>query len=157
MPIDGVILEITESGLLDELVHTLDVLTRLRVKGIHLSIDDFGTGYAMMEQLANIPATELKIDRLFISNILVNSSDRILVQKTIEIGHELGMKVIAEGVETELQLNFLRGEGCDSVQDISSPDHCRQPKWCSGLMNIGRGSVQKAENVLGGGSRPQSE
>jgi EAL domain-containing protein (putative c-di-GMP-specific phosphodiesterase class I) len=116
MPADGVILEITESGLMNDLARTLDVLTRLRVKGIQLSIDDFGTGYAMMEQLVNIPATELKIDRSFVSNLLVNRSDRILVQKTIEIGHELGMKVLAEGVETERHLSFLRGEGCDSVQ-----------------------------------------
>lgn len=116
VPPDGVILEITETGLLNELARTLDVLARLRVKGIQLSIDDFGTGYAMMEQLVNIPATELKIDRLFVSSALVNDSNRILVQKTIEIGHELGMRVIAEGVETKQQLDFLRKEGCDSAQ-----------------------------------------
>jgi EAL domain-containing protein (putative c-di-GMP-specific phosphodiesterase class I) len=116
MPTDGVILEITESGLINELARTLDVLTRLRVKGIQLSIDDFGTGYAMMEQLVNIPATELKIDRSFVSNSIVNSSDRVLVQKTIEIGHELGMKVVAEGVETDHQLSLLRNEGCDIAQ-----------------------------------------
>lgn len=116
VPPDSLILELTKTGLLNELARTLDVLTRLRVKGIQLSIDDFGTGYAMMEQLVNIPATELKIDRLFVSSALANSSSRILVQKTIEIGHELGMKVIAEGVETEQQFDFLRKEGCDAVQ-----------------------------------------
>jgi len=116
MPVEGVILEITESGLLNELSRTLDVLTRLRVKGIKLSIDDFGTGYAMMQQLINIPATELKIDRLFVMSMHVNSSDRIMVEKSIEIGHALGMAVVAEGVETQQQLEFLREGGCDSVQ-----------------------------------------
>jgi len=64
----------------------------------------------------NIPATELKIDRLFVLNMDVNSNDRVMVEKSIEIGHELGMNVIAEGVETEKQLVFLRQRGCDSAQ-----------------------------------------
>lgn len=116
IPMNGLILEITESGLLNELSSSLDVLTRLRVKGVQLSIDDFGTGYAMMQQLVNIPATELKIDRGFVMNMHVNSSDRVMVEKSIEIGHELGMKVIAEGVETAQQLEALRQNGCDAAQ-----------------------------------------
>ena len=70
----------------------------------------------MMQQLVNIPATELKIDKLFVMNMDVNGSDRVMVQKTIEIGHELGMKVMAEGVETKAQLEYLRLKGCDSAQ-----------------------------------------
>ena len=116
VPESGVIVEITESGLIDELSLALDVMARLRMKNLQLSIDDFGTGYAMMQQLVNIPATELKIDKIFVMNMDVNSSDRVMVQKTIEIGHELGMKVTAEGVETEEQLNFLRSGGCDTAQ-----------------------------------------
>jgi EAL domain-containing protein (putative c-di-GMP-specific phosphodiesterase class I) len=81
-----------------------------------LSIDDFGTGYAMMQQLRNIPATELKIDKTFIDNMRNSDRDRIMVRKTIEMGHELGMHVIAEGVETKEQLDLLRQDGCDSVQ-----------------------------------------
>jgi EAL domain-containing protein (putative c-di-GMP-specific phosphodiesterase class I)/ActR/RegA family two-component response regulator len=116
VPAEGVMVEITESGLIDELSRSLDVLTRLRMKSIHLSIDDFGTGYAMMQQLVAIPATELKIDKIFVLNMHMNSSDRVMAQKTIEIGHELGMKVTAEGVETREQLDFLRLKGCDSAQ-----------------------------------------
>jgi EAL domain-containing protein (putative c-di-GMP-specific phosphodiesterase class I)/ActR/RegA family two-component response regulator len=116
VPLESVIIEITESGLIDQLSRTLDVLTRLRLKNVQLSIDDFGTGYAMMQQLVNIPATELKIDKLFVMNMDVNGSDRVMVQKTIEIGHELGMKVMAEGVETKAQLEYLRLKGCDSAQ-----------------------------------------
>jgi len=113
---EQVMLEITESGLIKELSSTLDVLTRLRMKGVKLSIDDFGTGYAMMQQLLLVPATELKIDRSFVQNMHVSDRDRVMVQKTIEIGHDLGMQVVAEGVETLEQLEFLRRNGCDTVQ-----------------------------------------
>jgi EAL domain-containing protein (putative c-di-GMP-specific phosphodiesterase class I)/CheY-like chemotaxis protein len=111
-----IILEITESGLIQNLTHTLDVLARLRMKGMQLSIDDFGTGYSMMQQLRNIPATELKIDKSFVCNMHSTETDRVMVQKTIEIGHELGMKVVAEGVETKAQFDFLRANSCDIAQ-----------------------------------------
>jgi EAL domain-containing protein (putative c-di-GMP-specific phosphodiesterase class I)/FixJ family two-component response regulator len=113
---ERIVLEITESGLIQNLTHTLDVLARLRMKQMQLSIDDFGTGYSMMQQLRNIPATELKIDRSFVGNMHSTESDRVMVQKTIEIGHELGMKVVAEGVETQAQLDYLRANGCDIAQ-----------------------------------------
>lgn len=113
---DRIVLEITEGGLLEDLASALDVLTRLRMKGIRLSIDDFGTGYAMMQQLQRIPATELKIDRSFVARLGRNSSDRVMVQKTIEMGHGLGLRVVAEGVETEEQLALLRQDGCDFAQ-----------------------------------------
>jgi EAL domain-containing protein (putative c-di-GMP-specific phosphodiesterase class I) len=116
VPAENIMVEITESGLMKELSQALDVLARLRMKNVQLSIDDFGTGYAMMQHLVDIPATELKIDRAFIHNMHMNSSDRVMVQKTIEIGHELGMTVTAEGVETQAQLDFLRQSGCDRVQ-----------------------------------------
>jgi EAL domain-containing protein (putative c-di-GMP-specific phosphodiesterase class I) len=109
-------IELTETGLIKELSRTLDILIRLRMKQVNLSIDDFGTGYAMMEQLRNIPATELKIDKSFVQNMQSDDRDRIMVRKTIEMGHELGMRVIAEGVETPAQLELLRLDGCDCVQ-----------------------------------------
>jgi EAL domain-containing protein (putative c-di-GMP-specific phosphodiesterase class I)/ActR/RegA family two-component response regulator len=112
----SVTIEITETGLIKEDSRVLDTLTRLRIKKMNLSIDDFGTGYAMMQQLKNIPATELKIDKSFIQEMTTGIMDRIMVQKTIEMGHELGMHVIAEGVETEEQLDLLRSYGCDSAQ-----------------------------------------
>lgn len=112
----NVTIEITETGLIKELSRTLDILTRLRMKQVKLSIDDFGTGYAMMQQLKNIPATELKIDKSFVQDMEGNERDRIMVQKTIEMGHDLDLHVIAEGVETKQQLDLLRLDGCDSVQ-----------------------------------------
>ena len=116
VPNESIMVEITEGSLMNEPSHALDVLTRLRMKNVQLSIDDFGTGYAMMQHLVSIPATELKIDKVFVQNMHSNSSDRVMVQKTIEIGHELGMTVIAEGVETQAQLDFLRAKGCDRAQ-----------------------------------------
>jgi EAL domain-containing protein (putative c-di-GMP-specific phosphodiesterase class I) len=110
------IVEITESGLINELSSELDVLTRLRMKGVKLSIDDFGTGYSMMQQLILVPANELKIDKSFVQGIHNGDSDRVMVIKTIEIAHELDMRVIAEGVETESQLEFLKEHHCDAVQ-----------------------------------------
>jgi EAL domain-containing protein (putative c-di-GMP-specific phosphodiesterase class I) len=112
----NVTIEITETGLINEDSRVLDTLTRLRIKKMNLSIDDFGTGYAMMQQLKNIPATELKIDKSFVQEMTTGARDRIMVQKTIEMGHDLGMHVIAEGVETEEQLDLLRSYSCDSAQ-----------------------------------------
>ncbi len=114
--LEATTLEITESGLVRELPATLEVLTRLRMKKVELSIDDFGTGYSMMQQLKTIPATELKIDKTFVQNANVSESDRVVVTKSIEIGHELGMRVVAEGVETVEQFEFLRTQGCDVAQ-----------------------------------------
>jgi EAL domain-containing protein (putative c-di-GMP-specific phosphodiesterase class I) len=116
VPASSIMVEITESGLMRDLSYALDVLARLRMKNVQLSIDDFGTGYAMMQQLVNVPATELKIDRIFVRNMHSNDSDRVMVEKTIELGHDLGMTVTAEGVETEAQLEFLRKKGCDRAQ-----------------------------------------
>jgi EAL domain-containing protein (putative c-di-GMP-specific phosphodiesterase class I)/CheY-like chemotaxis protein len=111
--------EVTETGLIQELPKTLDILTRLRMKQVKISIDDFGTGFAMMQQLKNIPATELKIDKSFVQDMQDNDRDRIMVEKTIEMGHELGMHLVAEGVETQEQLDFLRSKGCDVAQGYS--------------------------------------
>jgi EAL domain-containing protein (putative c-di-GMP-specific phosphodiesterase class I)/ActR/RegA family two-component response regulator len=112
---ERIILEITETGLICNLSQTLDVLARLRMKGIRLSIDDFGTGYSMMEQLRNIPANELKIDRSLLQNLQVQNY-RVIVQKIIELAHELDVIAVAEGVETRLQFDFLRSKSCDVAQ-----------------------------------------
>jgi EAL domain-containing protein (putative c-di-GMP-specific phosphodiesterase class I)/ActR/RegA family two-component response regulator len=114
-PSERIVLEITESGLI-EFSLALDVLTRLRMRNFQLSIDDFGTGYSMMKQLQNVPAIELKIDKTFVMNMHANHSDLVMVEKIIEMGHELDMEVIAEGVETEEQYKALRQRGCDGVQ-----------------------------------------
>ena len=122
-PTEKITVEITESHLINEISHTLDVLTRLRMKGFQLSIDDFGSGYAMMRQLQNVPATELKIDMSIVEKMHVNDSDRVMVEKIIEMGHDLKMKVVAEGVINQAQYDLLRSKGCDGAQGywISHP------------------------------------
>ncbi|HXS76900.1 MAG TPA: EAL domain-containing response regulator [Terracidiphilus sp.] len=114
-PAERIVLEITESGLM-EFSLALDVLTRLRMRNFQLSIDDFGTGYSMMKQLQNVPAIELKIDKTFVQHMHLNHADLVMVEKIIEMGHELEMEVTAEGVETDEQLKMLRERGCDGVQ-----------------------------------------
>ena len=114
-PAENIVIEITESGLI-EFSLALDVLTRLRMRNFQLSIDDFGTGYSMMKQLQNVPAIELKIDKSFVQNMHSNHSDLVMVEKIIEMGHDLDMEVMAEGVETIDQFNILREKGCDGAQ-----------------------------------------
>ncbi len=114
--LDHFILEITESGLIKEYQKALDILVRLRMKNMHLSIDDFGTGYSSMSQIRKIPASELKIDKSFINDLLTDEGARSLIIKTIEIGHILDMIVVAEGVETKEQELELEKLGCDIIQ-----------------------------------------
>jgi EAL domain-containing protein (putative c-di-GMP-specific phosphodiesterase class I)/CheY-like chemotaxis protein len=137
-PVGRIVIEITETGLIRELARTLDVLTRLRMKAIQLSIDDFGAGYAMMQQLQNIPATELKVDMSLVQNMHASNSDRVMVEKTVEMGHELGMDVIAEGVTTMEQVKLLQKMGCDAAQGFlfAKPLPCSElVRW---LSNEGR-------------------
>ena len=112
---EKLILEVTETGLIRDLSKTLAVLTRLRMRKVRLSIDDFGTGYAMMQQLRLIPANELKIDKSMIEH-LDSESQRVVVQKMIELTSALDMVSVAEGVETGEQLEFLRSKSCDIAQ-----------------------------------------
>jgi len=116
-------LEVTESALMSELVTSLDILTRLRMKGFGLSIDDFGTGYSSLSQLHKIPFTELKIDQSFVMSMSNDSDSRAIVKTCILLGHELNMKVVAEGVETRDVLRMLNTLGCDIAQGyhISRP------------------------------------
>jgi EAL domain-containing protein (putative c-di-GMP-specific phosphodiesterase class I)/CheY-like chemotaxis protein len=111
-----VVVELTESALVRDFATALDVLTRLRLRAFQVSIDDFGMGYAMLEQLRRVPATELKIDRSFVQAAATDARARTIVHKTIELGHALGMRVVAEGVETPQQLAMLQAYACDVVQ-----------------------------------------
>ena len=109
-------IEITESGLIKEFAKALDILARLRLRGVGLSIDDFGTGYSSMAQLRRIPGTELKIDRMFVNEMLGDDSAMAVVEETIGLAHRLNLKVVAEGVETEAQAEALAAAGCDIGQ-----------------------------------------
>ncbi|MBV1932501.1 MAG: EAL domain-containing protein [Porticoccaceae bacterium] len=115
--------EITESAIVADPEHAIGVLKELRDLGLRLSIDDFGTGYASLAYLKQLPVHELKLDKLFIQDLLDNKGDQIIVRSTIELAHSLSLTVVAEGVESEEICNFLREADCDMIQGywISRP------------------------------------
>ncbi len=110
------ILEVTETALMQELTKSLDILTRLRMRGFHLSIDDFGTGYSSLVQLHRAPFSEIKIDRSFVMDMERDKESYAIIETVIVLGHKLGMKVVAEGVETQANLEQLAAMGCDLAQ-----------------------------------------
>ena len=112
----SIVLEVTETALMKDLVKSLDILTRLRMKGFELSIDDFGTGYSSMQQLVRVPFTELKVDQSFVSRMLIDNECFSVVKVCISLAHELGMRVLAEGVEDAQTLAQLVDLGCDDAQ-----------------------------------------
>jgi len=116
LPARQLVLEITETVALAELEVVNDVLARLRSLGVQLSVDDFGTGYSSLRFLQAIAVNELKIDKEFVSGMLASESDAAIVRASLELGHGLGLRVVAEGVEQQEQLDALRELGCDAVQ-----------------------------------------
>jgi len=111
-----IIIEVTESSLAQDMSITLDILTRMRLKGFGLSIDDFGTGFSSLEQLKQIPFTELKIDRSFVHQASQNQSSLAILESSIALSKRLGIHCIAEGVETLEDWNLVKDLGCDYVQ-----------------------------------------
>ncbi|KFE44654.1 putative bifunctional diguanylate cyclase/phosphodiesterase [Pseudomonas congelans] len=123
VPAEQLLFEITESAVMSEPEKALIVLHRLRDCGISLSIDDFGTGYSSLAHLKRLPVQELKIDQSFVRNLDETSEDAVIVRSTIEMSHNLGLKVVAEGVEYQHSLDLLRRWHCDTAQGylISRP------------------------------------
>ncbi|WP_426128346.1 putative bifunctional diguanylate cyclase/phosphodiesterase [Pseudomonas sp. DWP1b1] len=120
---EQLIFEITESAIMHNPQQALSVLEQLRGCGISLSVDDFGTGYSSLAQLQRLPVQELKIDQSFIRNLNNTSGDGVIVRSTIEMSHNLGLKVVAEGVEFAPSLKLLKQWNCDTAQGylISRP------------------------------------
>ncbi|HEY8084675.1 MAG TPA: EAL domain-containing response regulator [Methylophilaceae bacterium] len=111
-----VTLEMTESHLIKNMATSLEIITRLRLKGFNLSIDDFGTGYSSMEKLNQLPFTELKVDRAFVFGAAKDASARAILELSVKTGKTLGMLLVAEGVETEEDWDLVDAVGCDEVQ-----------------------------------------
>jgi EAL domain-containing protein (putative c-di-GMP-specific phosphodiesterase class I) len=109
-------LEITESCLVHDTRHFIKTLYDLKALGIKLSIDDFGTGYSSMAYLKDFPVDRLKIDKVFVANLETESTNIGILKAVVALGHGLGLKIVAEGVETAYQQAFLHGIGCDELQ-----------------------------------------
>jgi diguanylate cyclase (GGDEF)-like protein len=138
-------LEITESVLIDDFSRTVSVLRRLKALGVRIAMDDFGTGYSSLSYLQSFPFDKIKIDQAFISNLKENSQAATIVRAVIGLARGLEVPVIAEGVETKEQLEFLSGESCDEIQGylVGRP----QPiEYYSSIVN-GRGGDDRAVRV----------
>jgi EAL domain-containing protein (putative c-di-GMP-specific phosphodiesterase class I) len=110
------ILEITEQSVIGDTPRTMRIIEQLHHIGVRISIDDFGTGHSSLTNLRHLPISELKVDRSFVTEMLVEHNDEVIVRSTIDLGHNLGFNVVAEGVETEELSRRLQALGCDLGQ-----------------------------------------
>ena len=116
LPASLIELEITESALMEDPEEAVRLLRSLRAAGLSLSIDDFGTGYSSLAYISKFPISKLKVDRSFVRDLGSDTADAAVINAVIAMGHSMGLSVIAEGVETIAQLDYLRGRGCDEAQ-----------------------------------------
>ena len=129
------VMEITESAIMDDPQRALVTLNRLHAMGLKLSIDDFGTGYSSLAYLKRLPVDELKIDKSFVMNMESDLQDAKIVRSTVDLAHNLGLTVVAEGVENAKSWKLLAGLSCDEAQGflISRPMPCEQfANWVRG-------------------------
>lgn len=115
-PAARLVLEITETVMMQDIKKSAAILDELRHLGLQIAVDDFGTGYSSLAYLKRLPINTIKIDRSFVRDVTIDSDDAAITRTIILMGHNLGLKVIAEGVETEEQMAFLRKSGCDEIQ-----------------------------------------
>ncbi|MDX1489934.1 MAG: EAL domain-containing response regulator [Pseudohongiellaceae bacterium] len=128
------ICEITETSVMDDSVKALTVLTRIRIKGMQLSLDDFGTGYSSMQQLMQLPFSEIKIDKSFVFSVFESDSSLSVVESVLALGAKLGLRTSAEGIENQEVLQHLSDLGCDMLQGyfIARPMNGEQAlEWVS--------------------------
>jgi len=145
-------LELTEGAIMTDPDRALAALNELNAMGIALSIDDFGTGYSSMSYLKDLPVRELKIDRSFVMGMMHNDGDRVLVQSAIDLGHNLGLHVVAEGVENAETRQALSAMGCDLLQGY----HIRRPAsaadldpWLAGHIGNGEDLSRRSASTAG--------
>ncbi len=149
VPSEQLQLEITESSIMVDANRSLETLSSLSNLGIRLSVDDFGTGYSSLSYLSKLPVDELKIDRSFVMDMANNSNNAKIVQATIDLGHNLGLEVVAEGVETASNIFLLQPLGCDTAQGyyFTKPLDAKEFNTWRG-QNIASGRMQNKEGQL---------
>jgi EAL domain-containing protein (putative c-di-GMP-specific phosphodiesterase class I)/CheY-like chemotaxis protein len=149
--LEFVTLELTETAAMDDPVRLIDVFTRLRMKGFHLSIDDFGTAYSSLVQLQRLPFSEMKVDKSFVMTMLESEASRIIVETIVGMARNMRMKSVAEGVESGEVLNALRAMGCDLAQGyfISRPVPAEQiPGICRTTDLACIGAIQPKQSQM---------
>ena len=119
-------IELTESAVINSLEDLTDKMNRIRAMGVSLAIDDFGTGYSSLSVLKDLPLNELKIDRSFVKDFTTNPVDLTIVQTILQMGKNLNLRIVAEGVETESQMNYLSNYGCNMFQGYFFARPCSQ-------------------------------
>ncbi|HEY1287861.1 MAG TPA: EAL domain-containing protein [Burkholderiales bacterium] len=127
-------LEVTESSVMADPHKAITLLRELKALGMKLSLDDFGTGYSSLSYLQKLPLDEIKIDRSFLSGISAEGGDAVLVDIIIAMAHGLGLTVVAEGVESETQLEYLRKRGCDECQGFLFSQPLRAAEFAAGFL-----------------------
>lgn len=134
LPARTVELEITETAIMADPVHAKETLAQLRAAGLRISIDDFGVGYSSLGYLKKLPIDEIKIDKSFVTDMMIDEDNHVIVHSTIDLAHNLGLKVVAEGVEGQEALDGLIELGCDSAQGyyLGRPVHPKDlERWLS--------------------------
>lgn len=116
LPTSGLEIEVTESTVMHNAERLINMLCAIKAQGVQISVDDFGTGYSSLSYLRRFPIDRLKIDRSFVQDILLDHDNGAIVRTIIALGHNLGLKVVAEGVESAEQMVYLRDNGCDELQ-----------------------------------------
>jgi EAL domain-containing protein (putative c-di-GMP-specific phosphodiesterase class I) len=122
------VIEITEGSLIADMKRAQAFARQVKNYGVRLAIDDFGTGYSSLAQLRRLPVDELKIDQLFVRDLCLGGQDDVIIRSTLWLAHQLGVSVVAEGIETQAVFNHLKALGCDMVQGyfISKPIEATQ-------------------------------
>ena len=116
MPASALTLEVTESSVMSDPVKATAVLASLHDLGIDLSVDDFGTGYSSLAYLQRLPVDEVKIDKSFVLDLATEKGNVAIVRAIVDLGHNLGLRVVAEGVEDQRSMDILASLGCDTAQ-----------------------------------------
>jgi EAL domain-containing protein (putative c-di-GMP-specific phosphodiesterase class I) len=138
-------LEITESGVMTDPEAAIAMLWGLRRIGVRLSVDDFGTGYSSLAYLKRLPVDEVKLDKSFVLNMTSDHDDAAIVRSTIELAHNLGLELVAEGVEDQETLELLAALGCDLAQGF----HLARPMPAADLARLAAGDAWTHPASLG--------
>jgi EAL domain-containing protein (putative c-di-GMP-specific phosphodiesterase class I) len=147
MPADRLTLEITESALLSDTPRTTRTIDRLEKLGVRLSLDDFGTGYSSLGYLRRVPVAELKVDQSFVKDLLLDDQDETIVRSTIDLGHSLGLQVVAEGIENLQVLQRLQDLSCDIGQGYAISRPLSPDRFATWLRTTNYKSKRRASSV----------